>query len=72
MDEFWIRVSNSFIILWLTVTFLGSNRETNNKTTSAARQQILNEQEYTAAAREQLGKHVPAANDTHATIEVLL
>jgi hypothetical protein len=28
-------------------------------------QQILNKQEQTAAAKERLGKHVPAAADTH-------
>jgi hypothetical protein len=52
--------------------FLGSDRETNNETTSAARQQILNEEEYMASARERLDKHVPVAKDTHATIEALL
>jgi hypothetical protein len=32
-------------------------------------QQILNEREQTAAAREWLSKHVPATTDTHATEE---
>jgi hypothetical protein len=51
-------------LLWLVNPFLGSDRETNNKTTFAARQQV--------AARERLDKHLPTATDTHATIEVLL
>jgi hypothetical protein len=71
MDEFWIRVLQ-FHYTVAYYPFLGSDSETNNETTSAARQQILNEQEYMGAARERLGKHVPAAKYTHATIEVLL
>jgi hypothetical protein len=58
----------SFIILWRIDSFLGSDRETSNGTTSAARQQIFNEQEYTAPARELLSKHVAAAKDTLVTI----
>jgi hypothetical protein len=38
-------------------------------TTSTAGQQILNKLEQKAAAREQLGKHIPVAMDTHATEE---
>jgi hypothetical protein len=45
-------------ILWRTDPFLGSNQETNNETIFAA--------------RKWLGKHVPAATDMHATIEVVL
>jgi hypothetical protein len=37
--------------------FLGSDRETNNETTFSA--------------RKRLGQHVPAATDTHKTIEKL-
>jgi hypothetical protein len=44
---------------------LGNGREKDNGTASITTQQILNKQEYTAAAWEQLGKHVPAATDTH-------
>jgi hypothetical protein len=51
---------------------LGSDAETDNKTTFAARQQIVNKEEFMAAARERLGKHVPAATDTRATIQELL
>jgi hypothetical protein len=40
--------------------FLGNGSETDNGTTSVARQQILNKQEETAAAREWLGKDIPA------------
>jgi hypothetical protein len=47
-----------FNILWRIDPFLGSDRGTNNETTFAA--------------RKQLGKHVPAATETHAPIEVLL
>jgi hypothetical protein len=50
-------------------SFLGNGRETDNGTTSVARQQILNKLEQTAVATERLGKHVPAATDTHATEE---
>jgi hypothetical protein len=32
--------------------------------TSVARQQIINKKEQTTAARERLGKHVPAARNT--------
>jgi hypothetical protein len=46
-----------FNILWRIDPFIGSDRGTNNET---------------FAARKQLGKHVPAATETHATIEVLL
>jgi hypothetical protein len=45
-------------------SFLGNSRETDNGTTSIARQQIHNKQEYKADARERLGKYVPAATDT--------
>jgi hypothetical protein len=51
---------------------LGSNLETDNDTKFAARQQIFNKEEYTAAARERFGKQVPAEKDTHATVEELL
>jgi hypothetical protein len=51
-------------------SFKGKGRQTDNGTTSVTRQQILNKQKLTAAARERLGKHVPAATDTHATIDV--
>jgi hypothetical protein len=44
-------------------TFLGNGHKTNSGTMSVARQQILNKQEYTAAARERLSKHVLAAMD---------
>jgi hypothetical protein len=44
---------------------------TSNGTTSVAMWQILNKQEYTYAARERLGKHVPAATDTNATEELI-
>jgi hypothetical protein len=50
-------------------TFLGSGRKTNSGTMSVARQQILNKQEKTAAARERLGKHVCAAMDMHVAEE---
>jgi hypothetical protein len=50
--------------MWRKGPFLGNDRETNNETTFAARQQIL--------IRKRLGKHVPAAMDTNATIEGLL
>jgi hypothetical protein len=43
--------------MWHIDPFLGSDHETNNKTTFTA--------------REPLGKQVPAATDTHATIKVL-
>jgi hypothetical protein len=46
-------------------TFISRQRPRNKGTTSVAGQQILNKQEQTAAARERLGKHVPAATDTH-------
>jgi hypothetical protein len=42
---------------------------TDNETTFVAKQRIINKHEYTAAASEQLSKHVPAATDTHATKE---
>jgi hypothetical protein len=45
-------------------SFLGNGRETDNGTRPVARQQILDKQQQTAAAREQLGKQVPAATDT--------
>jgi hypothetical protein len=48
-------------------SFLGNGSETDNGTMSVARQQILNKQEYTAAVKKPLGKHVSAATDTHAT-----
>jgi hypothetical protein len=40
--------------------FLGNGYKIDNGMTSVARQQILNKQEQTAAAREHLGKQVPA------------
>jgi cytochrome c5 len=49
--------------------FLGNGRETDNGTKSVARQQIISKQEQTAAARERLGKHVPAATNTHTKIK---
>jgi hypothetical protein len=52
-----------------TTFVLGNGLEIDNGTTSFATQEILNKQEYTAAARERLGKHVPAATDTHAAEE---
>jgi hypothetical protein len=51
-------------------SFLGNVRQTDNRTTSVTRQQIFNKQILTAAAPERLGKHVPAATDMHAAIEV--
>jgi hypothetical protein len=48
-------------------SFLGNGRETDNGTTSVARQHILNKQEYTDGARVRLGKYFPSATDTHAT-----
>jgi hypothetical protein len=45
-------------------SFLGNGRETDNGTTSVAREQILNKQEQTAASTERIGKRVPAATDT--------
>jgi hypothetical protein len=51
-------------------TFLSNGAEIDNGTTSAARHQILNKREWTAAARERLGKHVPAPTDTHAKDEM--
>jgi hypothetical protein len=33
---------------------------------------LSNDYERTSVSKQQLGKHVPAAKDTHATIEVLL
>lgn len=48
-------------------SFLGKGRETNNRATSAARRQILNKQEQTIAAREVLGKQVPAARHMTST-----
>jgi hypothetical protein len=41
-------------------TFVSRQRPLNNETTSAARQKILNKQEQKVAARERLGKHIPA------------
>jgi hypothetical protein len=40
--------------------------------TSVATQQILNKKEQTTAAREQLGKHVPAATDMHTRVNVVV
>jgi hypothetical protein len=40
--------------------FLRNANETDSKMTSVARQLILNKQQQTATAREQLGKHIPA------------
>jgi hypothetical protein len=48
--------------------FLGSDHETNNETTFAARQQIL----ISKNRRLLLGKHVPAATDTQSIIYELL
>jgi hypothetical protein len=45
-------------------SFLGNGRETDNGTTSLAREQILNKQEQTTASIVRIGKHVPAANNT--------
>jgi hypothetical protein len=54
-------------------TFVSFNvRETDNGTTPVAGQQILHKQEQGAVSRQRLGKHIPAATDTHATVEVLL
>jgi hypothetical protein len=61
-----------FIVLWLKArtaepekqSLLVNGSETDNRMTSVARQQILNKQEWTAAAKELLGKHIPAAMDT--------
>jgi hypothetical protein len=44
-------------------SFLGNGSETDNG------QHSLNKQEYTAAARERLGRHVLAAADKHTTEE---
>jgi hypothetical protein len=44
--------------------FLGNGRERGNITASVARQQILNKKELTAAARERVGKQVPAEMDS--------
>jgi hypothetical protein len=41
-------------------SFLGNGSETNNGTTSVARERIINKKEPTATTREQLDKHVPA------------
>jgi hypothetical protein len=49
--------------------YLGNGCETDNGATSVSGQHILNKQEYTTAAREQVRKYVPAATDTHATEE---
>jgi hypothetical protein len=51
-------------------TFLSNGRETDNATTSAAKQKILNKREWTAAARERFDKHVPAPTDSHVTEEM--
>jgi hypothetical protein len=45
-----------------TTSFLGNGSETDNRTMSVARQQILNKQKQTAAAMERLDKHVPFGN----------
>jgi hypothetical protein len=50
-----------------TASFLGNGCEAYNGTTSVPRQQILNKQEQTAAAKEGIGKHVPATTHMHAT-----
>jgi hypothetical protein len=50
-------------------SFLGNSREADNGTTSVAMQQILNKQEYMAAAGKRLGKHVPVATDMNTMIE---
>jgi hypothetical protein len=42
-------------------SFLRNGRETDSRMMSVVRYQILDKQEYTAAARERLGKHFPAA-----------
>jgi hypothetical protein len=47
------------------ITFVSRQRPRNKGTTSVARKQILNNQEYKAAAREQLDKHIPVETDTH-------
>jgi hypothetical protein len=51
------------------LSFLGNNHLADNGATSITRQQILNKQEQKAATRERLGKHYPAATDTHAIEE---
>jgi hypothetical protein len=65
-------VFTSYFILWLIDQFLGNGSETNSRSTSVARRQILDKWEYTFAAREGLGKHVSAATDSRAVIKILL
>jgi hypothetical protein len=57
-----------YIILWRIDPFLGSDRESNTETISVARQQLINKHEFKAAAREQLGKHVPVATDARMNV----
>jgi hypothetical protein len=46
-------------------SFLRNGRKAANGTTPVARYHILDKQEYTAAARERLGKHFPPATEMH-------
>jgi hypothetical protein len=52
--------------------FLGSNLETNNETAFVARHKILISKKRLPLLGNGLVKLVPAATDTHATMEVLL
>jgi hypothetical protein len=59
--DIYSRTNNAALgkILWRIDHFLGSDLKTYSETTFAARQQILKKQEWTAAAREQLGNMFP-------------
>jgi hypothetical protein len=66
------ELSPECTVLNIRILLLGSDLETDNETTLAARQHIFNKQEQTAAARERLIKrNVAAAMDTHTTEELL-
>jgi hypothetical protein len=63
-------------ILWRINPFLGKDLETNNVTnvacTAVAMQQADKSSDKHTVSRQRIGKHVPAATNTHTTIVLLL